>query len=136
RGIALQARNGENDVQAAIDDFSAAIQLEPKAYLAYYNRGLAYIRLDQQEWWMADLEKALILAPAYWLSHHALCWGYALDMLPEEGIDHCDAAVSHDSSGSTREARGLVLAELGQMDDAIADLEQYLAWLDTQPEAW
>ncbi|MCC6456568.1 MAG: tetratricopeptide repeat protein [Caldilineaceae bacterium] len=136
RGVAYNARNDEGDIDAAIDDFSAAIRFNPKSYLAYYNRGLAYIRLDQQPLWIADLEKALVIAPAYWPSHHALCWGYALDEMPEAGLPHCDEAVSQDASGSTREARGLVLAELGRTDEALDDLEQYIAWLDTQPEAW
>jgi tetratricopeptide (TPR) repeat protein len=136
RGVAYSARNGDDDIEAAIDDFSAAIQYNPQAYLAYYNRGLAYIRLDQQELWLADLGEALTIAPTYWAAHHALCWGYALDEMPEEALPHCDEAVSHDASGSTREARGLALAELGRLDEARKDLEQYVAWLDTQPAAW
>ena len=44
--------------------------------------------------------------------------------------------MAHDSSGSTRDGRGLILAELNRLDEAAADFEQYLVWLDTQPEIW
>lgn len=136
RAIAYYARNGEGDLDASVDDLTFAIRYNPTAYRAYYNRGLSYIRLDQHKLWVADLEKALEIAPEFWASHHALCWGYALDAMPEVGLLHCDEAVKHDSSGSTRDGRGLILAELNRLDEATADLEQYLAWLDTQPEIW
>jgi hypothetical protein len=97
---------------------------------------LAYIRLDKQEEWIADLEETLVIAPTFWVAHHALCWGYALDAMPEEALAHCDAAVEQDALGSTRDARGLVLAQLGRLDEAANDLEFYVAWLETQPEVW
>ena len=136
RGIAYFARNVGDDLDAAIADFTAAIERDENSYRGYYNRGLVYIRKDLQEKWVADLEAALTAAPTYWPAHHALCWGYALDAMPEEGLPHCEEAVSQDASGSTRDARGLVLAQLDRLDEAATDLEQYVAYLDTQPEVW
>jgi tetratricopeptide (TPR) repeat protein len=136
RSIAFYARNGEGDLDAAINDLTAAIRYSPNSYRAYYNRGLTYIRLNQQEAWINDLAKALVIEPSFAAAHHALCWGYALDQLPDKGIVHCDAAVESNDSGSTLDGRGLVLAELGKLDEAAGDLEKYLAWLDTQPEVW
>lgn len=136
RAIAYYGRNLEGDMDAALDDLTQVIERDPKSYRAYYNRGLAHIRLDKQEEWVADLEEALRIAPTFWTAHHALCWGYALGAMPEEGLAHCDAAVEQDSSGSMREGRGLVLAQLGRLDEAADDLELYVAWLETQPEVW
>jgi tetratricopeptide (TPR) repeat protein len=133
RAIAYYARNGEGDLDAAIADSTTAIEYSPTAYRAYYNRGLAYIKLGSQDQWVADLNKALEIAPDFWVTHHALCWGYALDQMPEEGLAHCDEAVKKDPSGSTRDGRGLILAQLGRLEEAAADLELYLGWLDTQP---
>jgi hypothetical protein len=48
----------------------------------------------------------------------------------------CDEAVRHDPTGSTRDARGLTLAQLNRLDEAADDLAAYLAWLDTQPKIW
>lgn len=136
RAIAYYARNGEGDMDASVTDLDAAIRFNRSSYRAYYNRGLAYIRLDQSERWVADLEKALELEPSFWVSHHALCWGYALDGNVEAGLPHCDEAVSHDPSGSTRDGRGLLLAQMNRLDEAAEDLAAYLAWLDTQPDVW
>jgi tetratricopeptide (TPR) repeat protein len=136
RAIAYYARSGDDDLDASVTDLTAAIHYNPTSYRAYYNRGLAYIRLDKQERWIADLQKTLQLAPSFWVAHHALCWGYALDSLPNEGLAHCDEAARADTSGSTRDGRALVMAQLGNLDEAIADIELYLAWLDQQPEAW
>jgi tetratricopeptide (TPR) repeat protein len=136
RGIAYYARDDEGDLDESIADLTSAIRYNPSAYRAYYNRGLSYIRLDQKERWVADLNKALELAPTFWVAHHALCWGYALDSMPEDGLSHCDEALANDDSGSVQDGRGLIMAELGRLDEAIADLEQYVAWLETQPEVW
>jgi tetratricopeptide (TPR) repeat protein len=136
RAIAYYARNDEGDLDASVTDLSLAIRYSPTSFRAYYNRGLAYIRLDRQERWIADLNKALEIEPAFWVAHHALCWGYALDALPEEALPYCSEAVAQDSSGSTRDGRGLVLAQLNRLDEAAQDLEQYLDWLDAQPEIW
>jgi tetratricopeptide (TPR) repeat protein len=136
RAIAYYARDASGDLEAAIEDLTAAIRFNASAYRAYYNRGLAYIRLDQQELWVSDLNKALEIAPSFWASHYALCWGYALDQMSAEGLPHCDEAVKHDPTGSSRDGRGLSLAQMGRLDDAAADLELYLAWLDTQPAVW
>ena len=136
RAIAYYARNGEGDLDASVDDLTSAIRYNPLSYRAFYNRGLSYIRLDKPERWIADLRRALELAPTFWVSNHALCWGYALDEQAEDALPYCDEAVANDASGSTRDARGLVLVELGRLDEATADFEHYLAWLDTQPEVW
>jgi tetratricopeptide (TPR) repeat protein len=136
RSIAYYARNGDGDLDASIDDLSDAIRFNPKSYRAFYNRGLTYIRLDRQERWVIDLNKALEIAPEFWVSHHALCWGYALDEMPEQGLPHCDEAVKHDSEGSTLDGRGLIMVEMDRMAEATADLEKYIEWLDTQPEVW
>lgn len=136
RAIAYYARHGEGDLEASVADLTAAIQYNSASYRAFYNRGLSFIRLDKPDRWIADLTRALELSPTFWVANHALCWGYALDQMAEDAMPHCDEAVANDASGSTRDARGLALAELGRLDEATADFEQYLAWLDTQPEAW
>jgi tetratricopeptide (TPR) repeat protein len=135
RAIAYYTRDGEGDMEASLNDLDKAIQVSPTSYRAYYNRGLAYIHLNDQAHWVADLEKSLQLEPSFWVSHHALCWGYALAMMPDEALPHCEEAVRNDPSGSTRDAHGLAMTEAGRLDEAITDLEQYMAWLDTQPEA-
>src|SRR5690606_9075915 len=117
RAIAYYARNGSGDLEKALADLNDAIRYGPSSQRAYYNRGLVYIRLDQRERWEDDLERALRIAPDYWIADHALCWGYALDELPEQAMPHCDVAREQDASGSTLDGRGLALAELGRLEE-------------------
>ncbi len=42
RGRAYQGRNGAGDIDAAINDFTTAIEIVPKDYEAYYSRSIAY----------------------------------------------------------------------------------------------
>lgn len=132
RGVAYYARNREGDIGRAIADFDAAAEVTPGLARAYYNRGLAYIRADQPPLWEADLHHTLDLLPGYWPANYALCWGYALDSRPETALPYCEAAEAADDSNASRDARGLVMAQLGHYDEAAEDFERYVAWLDMQ----
>lgn len=48
----------EQDSQGAVESFTKAIELDPNHALAYYNRGVAKLRLDDPEGAKADLTKA------------------------------------------------------------------------------
>jgi tetratricopeptide (TPR) repeat protein len=133
RGIAYYTRNQAGDLTLALADFDQAISLDGKSLRGHYNRGLARIRAADRPGWEADLNRALAISPEYTAAHYALCWGYALDSLPVLGVEHCETAAAADSVGYTKDARGLVYAQLGRLDDAAADLENYLVWLRQQP---
>lgn len=136
RGIVYFTRAAPDDFGLALGDFREALRLDARAYRALYNRGLTYIRLDQRAEWEQDLLAALAIAPDFWLIDHALCWGYALDNDPADALPHCDKAAAHDPTGSVLDARGLILAELGRLDEAAADLRRYIGWLETQSPVW
>jgi tetratricopeptide (TPR) repeat protein len=136
RGIAYYARNDDGDLVSALRDLDAAAQLAPGDYRPFFNRGLARIRAADGSDWAADLQTSLALAPIYWQAHYALCWGYALANQPEEGKGHCDHAAEHDTSGAISDARALILAELGLLEEAAAEAQVYLTWLETLPPAW
>ena len=133
RGVAYYTRNGDDDLTLALADFDSAIRYSPDLVRAYYNRGLAHIRANHPEQWEADLLHTLALQPEYWAAHYALCWGYALDSRPQEALPHCDVVAEVDSSGASSDAHGLVMAQLGRYDEAADQIEQYVAWLQTQP---
>jgi tetratricopeptide (TPR) repeat protein len=48
----------QQDSQGAIESFTKAIELDPNHVLAYYNRGVTKLRLDNPEGAKADLMKA------------------------------------------------------------------------------
>ena len=130
RGTAYYERKEPGDLEAAIDDLSRAIELDDSLFRAYYNRALARIRLDRAGW-REDLTQVLALNPDFASAYNALCWGNMLDQQPEQALPYCDEAVDRDPTGASRDSRGMVYAQLGRTDEAITELEAYLAWLET-----
>jgi tetratricopeptide (TPR) repeat protein len=136
RGIAFYTRNQPGDVARAMADFDAALAQDSRSLKGYYNRGVARIRAGNSPGWESDLARALELQPDYMDAIYALCWGYALDNLPDKGLSYCETATAADTSGYSRDARGLVYAELGRLEEAALDFEMYVAWLRMQPASW
>ena len=54
---------GDND--QAFADYNEAIRLEPKNAIAFYRRGLAYMRKGDDDRAIADYNEALRLNPTY-----------------------------------------------------------------------
>jgi tetratricopeptide (TPR) repeat protein len=136
RGVAYLGQGGESNLQRAISDFGQAIELVPTFAAPYLNRGLAYFALgeayDQQS--LADLKQAHTLQPDAPGPNNALCWELSLLVQPEDALPYCENAVATDPTALSRDSRGLTYALLGRTEEAINDLEAFLAWLDTQPE--
>lgn len=53
----------QGDYQGAIADFSEIIRINPQEVEAYYNRGIAYAKLQDYQGAIADFNQALILDP-------------------------------------------------------------------------
>ena len=136
RGVAYLEQGGENNLQRAISDFGQAIELVPTLATAHCNRGLAYFALgeayDQQS--LADLRQAQALRPDAPGPNNALCWELSLIGQPEDALPYCESAVATDPTALSRDSRGLTYALLGRTEEAISDLEAFVAWLVTQPE--
>ena len=66
------------DDAKAIEDFSAAIELQPELGQAYYSRGFLYLRQDDKASALKDIEKAQAL-------------GVEVDPLILEGLEDGDA---------------------------------------------
>jgi tetratricopeptide (TPR) repeat protein/DNA-binding XRE family transcriptional regulator len=116
----------------AVEDFDQAIALDPGLTAAYFNRGLAYVRQDDRARWLPNFERVLSLAPDHAGAYNALCWAYALDHEPELALPYCDKAVALDPTGTSRDSRGIVYAEMGRYTEALADLKAYLVTLQGQ----
>jgi tetratricopeptide (TPR) repeat protein len=135
RGVAYLSRREEGDLQRAISDFSQAIELDPDLGSAWYNRGLSYMALGEayDEQTLADLRRAQVLQPDAPGPNNALCWQLSLVGRPEEALPYCDAAVETDPTAYSRDSRGLAYALLGRTEEAIADFEAFVAWVEEQP---
>jgi tetratricopeptide (TPR) repeat protein len=136
-GIALYQRNGEGDLQAAIAHFDQVIALAPDDARGFYHRGLARIRAGGSGGWSDDLLAAKARDPQNTAADTGLCWGYALGGDAQAALPHCDAAVAADSTGSSFDGRAIAYSDLGRTAEAVADLEQYLLWVQAEhPELY
>ena len=130
RGIAYLARGFEGDLQLAVGAFDRAVQFSSDPAAAYFNRGLVYSELGDLNRSVEDLRRAQHLDPNEPAYNRSLCWQLAVAGSPEEALPYCDQAVVNDHQGISRDSRGLVNALLGRSERAIADFEEFLAWVD------
>ena len=144
RGIAYYSRNQAGDIDNAIRDYTRAINLytsavnlpSDAALLAYYNRGLARLRLNA-DGWVEDWETAIELNSDDVRPYTGLCWGYALSPTPENALEYCTQALTMEpDKGDVYDSRGIVYARLGRTAEAIAEFHEYLKWLRLQPAAY
>ena len=135
RGNAYLYRGEEGDLDLAAKEFSRAIELAPDSPQAYFNRGLVYSALEEWDRSSDDLRRARELRPYDPVFNSTLCWQLGVRGEPEEALPFCDVAVEVDPGGKARDSRGLVYGMIGRTDEAIADLEGFLTWVDTSGEA-
>ena len=134
RGNAYVARDGAGDLELGVEDFSRAIGLAPDSPTAYFNRGLVYSALEDWSRSMADLRRAQKLSPDDSKFNRTLCWQLAVRRQPEEAMPYCEIAMATGHAESTRDSRGFVYAVMGRADEAIADFEAFLEWVDASPK--
>ena len=134
RGNAFLARGEPGDPELAIAELSRAIELAPDSPEAHFNRGLVYSELEHWSASLTDLRRARDLDPRRLVYNSTLCLQLAVAGDPEEAMPYCDQAVAADPGGLSRDGRGLANALLGRDDEAIADFEAFLAWVDMSPK--
>ncbi|MGD2057839.1 MAG: tetratricopeptide repeat protein [Anaerolineales bacterium] len=133
RAIAYLERSAPGDLERARDDFQRAIELVPSLYAATHNLAITLFHINQESLHESIelLKKAVQLnsdAPA---SPHALCWYHTLDGKPDKALPYCERAVSLDPSGAYIESLAITHAKLGEYAAAIAELNAYLDYLES-----
>ena len=136
RGVIYLERGSMDNLERAIDDFSAAIESVSNFGAPVFNRGLAHFRMgpahDQAA--LEDLLRGQELEPNAAGPNNTLCWVLGILGRPSDALPYCDAAVAVDTTGLSRDSRGVANALLGRTEEAIEDFEVFLSWLETQPE--
>ena len=134
RGNAFLARGTPGDAELAIAEFSRAIELAPDSPAAYFNRGLAHSELKDWSASLTDLRRAHDLEPRRLVYSSTLCLQLAVSGNAAEAMPYCDQAVAADPGELSKDSRGLANALLGHDDEAVADFEAFLAWVDSSPK--
>jgi tetratricopeptide (TPR) repeat protein len=64
------AYNAKGKYDAAIEDLNKAIELDPKYYAAYSDRGVVFAEKNQDDLALADFNKAIDLNPQYYMTYY------------------------------------------------------------------
>jgi tetratricopeptide (TPR) repeat protein len=131
RGAALLARG---QAAQAIEAFGRAIQLQPRAAGAYYDRAMAYSQQGQLDLSLADLDAGLALEPgdaAFLLARAAVYIVRDAQGDPALAKVDLDAAARHAAGHPVLELR---LAELYEQADQFGEaVRRYGVWLAANP---
>jgi lipoprotein NlpI len=119
-------------LEAAIEDFTMAIQLDPGgniAYYAYINRAYVNARQDNLENAVSDASRATHLQPAGAQGLNSLCWLGSLAGRAAEVLYACKQAVAlAPEDGNLRDSRGLARALTRDYKGAIEDFTFFVEW--------
>ncbi len=113
--------------EAAIVDFSKAIELNPDAYVAYVNRGMVYANMGQLDMALADLNEALLIKPR--LVEGLDTRGYVHYRRREfaAALSDLDRSIELDvEQPSAYHHRGLVYVAMGEVENGLKDLDKAL----------
>ena len=118
----------QDELLGAISKFSRALSLDLNLAPAFFNRGLTYSALHRWDRSLADLRRAQSLRPRDVMFNRTLCWQLSVLGRPSEALTFCSTAVLMDSTGASRDGRGLAYALLGRTEDAIDEFDALLEW--------
>ena len=118
-------------VEAAVNEFKAAIELDPKAYKAHYNLGLAYEKKDLIPEAIQSYERTIRINPRFTDAHFNLGNIYARSGLLAEAERAYQAVLEIDPEDTTaRNNLGVIYARRGKLDQAIM---QWQVILEIEP---
>jgi tetratricopeptide (TPR) repeat protein len=133
RAAVLIYLSGQENLSQAEADLNQALTLKPDLISAYINRAILYFQQGLPlETWKPDLDQALALKPNHAAALNMLCWGYAVEEEPATAMPYCEQAVAIEPDPAYVDSRGLAHALLGNYEQAIADFEIFIVWLEEQ----
>lgn len=125
RGVARADANQLND---AIDDYTAAIEIKADYADAYYARGNAYLQKTDYRKAIADYDAAIKLKPNFADAYNNRAWSYFQSGEPAKGLPDADRAVElNPRDPNILDTRAQILKALGRKEEAIRDFKAALA---------
>ena len=125
RGFAY-FRNGEID--RAIEDYSEALRLDPRATETYYSRGRALLDKNAYTQAIQDFSQVIARNPKHSLARNGRAWAlFKLGNLAT-ALEEVDQAIATDSKyAPAYDTRAHIYEALGKREQAIADFRKALA---------
>lgn len=118
---------GQGKLNKAIDDYSKAIELNPKDITAYTLRGIAWGKKGEYDKAIADYTKALEITPKFAKAYNNRGYTWAQKGNMNEAIADYTKAIEIDPNYATAYTnRGLAWTDKGNYDKAIADFNKAL----------
>jgi len=117
----------QGHLDAAIEEFRKATELDPKLADAFVALGQAHIEKHNYDGAIAALTRALELSPKLGDAHRLL--GYAL-----LAQGYANEAIPHLKSAQEKGALGIAETEAGQLPEAVADLNAALVKRPNDPD--
>lgn len=116
------------EYRLAVKDFDRAIALDPKYSIAYYDRGLSYLMMDDTLSSVTDLKKAVALNPNQKEAYLTLGFIHVITNDNSGAVSYFTQALDIDPDyKESYFDRGLARAEMGEYQTAIYDLKKALA---------
>ena len=124
RGFAY-FRNGEID--RAIEDYSEALRLDPRATETYYSRGRALLDKNAYTEAILDFGQAIARNPKHPLARNGRAWALLKLGNLAAALEDADQAIAADSKyAPAYDTRAHIYEALGKREQAIADFRQAL----------
>ena len=115
----------QDDLPAAIEAYSKAIELDSENPETWYDRGVAFTETGQPQEAIDDYTKAVELDPEFSIAWNNRAAAFASIGDHQAAIRDCSRAIEIDSTDFLAwRNRGLSFHELAQLDDAIDNLRQ------------
>jgi regulator of sirC expression with transglutaminase-like and TPR domain len=130
----MPERLSEND--RLIQFYSNVITQKPQNAVAYYNRGLAYINVENYQQAVLDLNKSIEINPQ---ANAYVARGFAYDRLgnyPQALLDYDKAIEINPSYGLAYTNRGNTYYMLGERKKAVSDLKEGARLGDKKTQDW
>jgi Flp pilus assembly protein TadD len=122
--------------EAAVAEWTRALELNPSEAAAHYNLGVALTGAGRAEEAMAQYSRALELSPEYPEAHTNLGAALVASGKPEQAIPHFEMALRLNPENPKAENNlGAALMQLGRSTEGIGHLERSVALQPEDPEA-
>lgn len=118
--------------QKSLDNYSKAIQVDPKNFESYYARGVCFHFLNDPDKAISDYSKTIELNPSYEKAYYSRGLLFGAKRMWEDAIrDYSKGIELNPNNFNFYNNRGLAYGNLGQWDKAIMDLNKVIE-LDPQ----